>query len=408
MFGLTLQQPTDILTVNGRLLALALIAAATYAYAYSDLVVRRVGVYIHLAVVCFLWAEISLLNLWPDRPPEAFLVVLALTGLLANVALTALLPPTSALRRTGPALALCLCIVPLLLGLMLHFWAVAPFVEHYQPGWWYVTAMALTAIACRVGAYLHRADRPWLVWTYLFGTAGALLLGAAGLLMTLNPGMEWRYQAPILMLIPLAYLTAARLYRGRSLETPVVWAAHVGTVVLLVSCLGAAFQGFVLQHDPSLNLLLAVFFAEAALFYLLAAVWRDREFAVYACAATAAASVWQLLMYAGVVADEYYIGAFAVLGLLLLVAYRFAALEKAPAAGLGRAAFQSGNALLSLAAVSGRCWPWPTWRGGRRSSSAFSSRCRPCWWPRPWPQSAWSGSRAGGAGICWPPSPTAA
>ncbi len=58
-------------------------------------------------------------------------------------------------------------------------------------------------------------------------------------------------------------------------------------------------------------------------------------------------------LFADVRADEYYVGAFAVLGLLLLVAYRFAALEKTPTAGLGRAAFQAGNALLSLAAVAG-------------------------------------------------------
>src|ERR1019366_5487060 len=79
--GLKLEQPSEILLPSGRLLALALIAAATYAYVYSDLVVRRVGVYIHLAVLCFLWAEVSLLNLWPDRPPEAILIMLALTGL---------------------------------------------------------------------------------------------------------------------------------------------------------------------------------------------------------------------------------------------------------------------------------------------------------------------------------------
>ncbi len=122
--GLKLEQPSGVLEASGRLLALGLIAAATYAYAYSDLVVRRVGVYIHLAVVCFLWAELSLLR-WMDGPPEAFLIALALTGLLANFALTALLPPTSTLRRTGPALALGLCGLPLLIGLMMHFEAVA-------------------------------------------------------------------------------------------------------------------------------------------------------------------------------------------------------------------------------------------------------------------------------------------
>ena len=360
MRALGFQQQTEIVKdFAGRLLALGLVAAGTYAYVYSDLVVRKVGVYIHLAVVGFLWAEVLLLNLiaYPDRPPlEALIAALAVTGLAANLAMTALAAPGSALRRTGPALALVPVRGAAAAGRRLAFPGGRP-----APG----RPVALhadlvvrrlagaTAVACRVGAYLRREDGPWMAWTYLFGTAAALLLGAAGLLLTLDPSMEWHYQAPLLMLIPLAYLAASRLYRGRPLETPVVWAAHAGTVVMLVSCLGTAFQGFVLQHGTTLNLLLAAFFAEAALFYLLAAIWRDREFAVYACAATAAAAVWQLLLYAGVQADEYYVGAFAVLGLLLLAAYRFAALEKAPAPGLGRAAFQSGNALLSLAAVAG-------------------------------------------------------
>ena len=161
-----------------------------------------------------------------------------------------------------------------------------------------------------------------------------MLLGAAGLLLTLKPDMPWDKQAPLLMLIPLAYLIASRLYRGRPTETAVVWAAHAGTVVLLLSCLGTAFQGFVMQQGQMLNLLLAAFFAEAALFYLLAAIWRDREFAVYACTAAAAAAVWQVLTFY-MLAPEYYIGAFAALGLLLLLAYRFAALEKGATVGLG-------------------------------------------------------------------------
>src|SRR5205823_5486535 len=152
--------------------------------------------------------------------------------------------------------------------------------------------------ACRVGAILHRAGRPRLATVYLFGSAGAVLLGAAGLLLVLDPTLGWEWQAPVLMLIPLAYLGAARLYRGRPQETAVVWAAHAGTIVMLVSCLGTAFQGFALQQGQTLNLLLAAFFAEAAVFYLLAAVWRDREFAVYACTATAGAAVWQLLKFA--------------------------------------------------------------------------------------------------------------
>jgi hypothetical protein len=164
--------------------------------------------------------------------------------------------------------------------------------------------------------------------------------------------MPWEEQAPLLMIVPLAYLVAARLYRGRPSETPVAWAAHAGTLIMLASSLGTAFQGFVLQEGQTLNLLLAAFFAEAAVFYALAAAWRARAWAVFACTAAAAAAVWQLLKYFSV-ADEYYVGAFAVLGLLLLVGYRFAVPGRGPAVGLGRAAFQSAGALLSLGVVGG-------------------------------------------------------
>ncbi len=144
-------------SLDGRLLALALVAAATYAYVYSDLVVRKVGVYIHLAIGTFLWAEVLVLSLLffalPNLPTvEVVIIALAATGLLANIALTRIVPPGSYLRRTGPPLALTLSLLPLLLGLMLHLRAVA-FVDiyqwHYTLGWWYVAAMAVTAVASR-------------------------------------------------------------------------------------------------------------------------------------------------------------------------------------------------------------------------------------------------------------------
>ena len=69
-------------------------------------------------------------SIWPSsngptcRPSKPTSSRVALTGLIANFALTALLPPQSALGSSGPALALALCIVPLLLGVALYFWAV--------------------------------------------------------------------------------------------------------------------------------------------------------------------------------------------------------------------------------------------------------------------------------------------
>jgi hypothetical protein len=153
-------------------------------------------------------------------------------------------------------------------------------------------------------------------------------------------------------LIPLLYLGAARLYRGHASERPVLWVAHAGLAVMLVTSIGAAFRGFVLHADETLNLQLSLFFAEAAVFYGLEAFWRRHAYSVYATTAAASAAVWQLLKYCNV-AEEYYILTFAVVGLALLVVYRFAVLEKTGVGGMAGAASQCGNALVSLAFVAG-------------------------------------------------------
>ena len=75
-----------------------------------------------------------------------------------------------------------------------------------------------------------------------------------------------------------------------------------------------------------LNLLLAAFFAEAALFYALAAAFRRQGFNVYLGTAMACGAVWQLLLYWHV-GPEYYTLTFALVGLALLVCYRLAVLE---------------------------------------------------------------------------------
>ncbi len=111
--------------VWGQILALGIVAAASYTYLFSDLGVRKIGVYIHLGAITFLWAEVLLLNLaftqWPnlsmpDRV-EVVIVALAATGLLANVVSTRVGAAAALLRRTGPPAALTMSILPLLLGL---------------------------------------------------------------------------------------------------------------------------------------------------------------------------------------------------------------------------------------------------------------------------------------------------
>ncbi len=179
-----------------------------------------------------------------------------------------------------------------------------------------------------------------------------MLVGAAGLLSILGV-KTWDELAPILMVIPILYILTARLFRGHTLENPLVWAAQTATAVILVSVLAASVH-LTPEHvfEPTtgmrLNLSLAIVFAEAALFYALAAAFCKQGINVYLCAAAASGAVWQLLQY-WQVGPEYYTLTFAIVGLILLIGYRLAMWEWA---GLAEPAFQCANALLSLSFVA--------------------------------------------------------
>ena len=362
----------------GQFLALALVLAGSYAYFYSDIVVRRAGLYVYLAVFTLLWAEMLVIELIEARvPAETAIIALALTALAANLLQPKLLrwqePPAPgdqreglaatalSLVRAGQPLGLFLSTVPVLLGVVLHLRATykplnelwhLPSGELYTVTWTYVVAMLVTAISCRVGAHLYRHSVVWLTSVYFFGTAAATLTGLAGLLSVLGV-KTWDEMAPLVMIVPILYMIAARLYRGHTQETPLVWVAHTATGVMIAAVLAAAWNltpehVFEPRTGESLNLLLAAFFAEAALFYTLAAAFRKQGLNVYLGTAMACGAVWQLLSYWHVDA-EYYTLTFAILGLALLVGYRLAMLEWT---GLVDAAFQCANALMSLSFVA--------------------------------------------------------
>jgi hypothetical protein len=362
----------------GQILALGLVLAGIYAYLYSDLVVRRVGIYIYLAVCALLWAEVLLVELLAVKvTTEAAIIALAVTALAVNLIApfagrwqqrqqvgeggNSLESSIGPLVRAGQPLGLLLSSLPLLLGVTLYLRATYkamniawphPGGELYAIGWLFVGAMLLTAVACYVGAHLYRHGIPWLSTTYLFGAAAAMLLGAAGLLTVL--GLKtWAELAPVVMAIPILYLLAAILFRGHAQEKPLVWAAQSATAVIVVSALAASFH-LAPEHvfEPAtgmrLNLSMALVLAEAALFYALAAGLRKQGINIYLCTAAASGAAWQVLQYWQVGA-EYYTLTFAVVGLVLLIGYRLAMWEWA---GLAEPAFQCANALLSLSFVA--------------------------------------------------------
>ncbi|MGA2257572.1 MAG: hypothetical protein ABSG53_23165, partial [Thermoguttaceae bacterium] len=366
--------PAVVAEHSGRILALILVLAAIYAYAYSDLIVRRVGIYIYLAVFALLWAEVLVIQLLPvPMTTEVVIIALALTALAANLFAPAasrwqqspapgagsesLAFSLQPLQRAGVPLGLALSTLPVLLGIALHLRATyvgwpLPDGTQYEVGWWYVAAMLITAIACRIGAHLYRNSIPWLSATYIFGTAAATLVGAAGLLSVCHVN-TWDKMGPVLMVIPILYAIAVRLYRGRPLENPLAWAGQAATAVMLVAVLAAsAHLTPRLMFEPTvgekLNLSLALVSAEAALFYLLMAVFRKRGMNVYLCAATTCLATWQLFQY-WQVTPEYYTLTFALAGFVLLIGYRLALWERA---NLAQPAFQSANALMSLSFVA--------------------------------------------------------
>ena len=211
-------QPEVVTTMYGKWWALLLVLLGTYAYVYSDIVVRRIGVYILIAVFTLLWAEVLLITILADgvHVIEFVILALAITGLLANFTITSLAKGQQTLQRVGTPLALILCAVPVLLGVVLQLQGTMSGSKlHYPLEWPYVFAMAVTAVSCRIGAYLYRHERKDISTTYFFGTAAATLAGAAGLLVVASDGkMPWHEQAPLLMIIPILYLIASRLYRG--------------------------------------------------------------------------------------------------------------------------------------------------------------------------------------------------
>ncbi len=358
-----------------RWLSLVLVLAGTYAYIYSDIVVRKHGAYIHFAAALLLWAEVLVVQLLHLKlGVDAIIAVLAATSLAVNLA-QATLTRDQKLTRAFPVFGLLLALLPVLMGMVEYFrflghravWMDEP------PRWTYVGAMVLTAVASRLGAFIYRNSTRWLPTAYHFATAAATMVASVATLAAF--GLEtWQEHAPIMMLIPIAYLVAAKLYGDRGPSEPLNWVAHAATVVMLISSMSSAFAGFThIVQGQTLNLALAAFFAEAAVFYGLATAFQREPRCVHLATVMTCGALWQLMTYFGFSPDAYLL-TFAGIGLALLIAYRFSVLEQTAAAPLAESAFKAANSLLSLAFVSS------VFRGlARLASDAFGSSHQVQW-----------------------------
>ena len=356
IFRHVMANPPDVSLRENLPWTLLLVLAGTYAYVYSDLVVRKIGAYIYFAAITLLWAEVHILVLTDLAKMEAIVIItLALTALAVNV-FQATFGPKYDFLRAIPPLGLLLSLLPVAYGILLHFRAVNFALQQVWPfeiTWFHVAAMAVTALCCRVGAYLYRHTWRDVSFIYFFATAAATLVFAAGLawMIGLKP---WETEAPFLMVIPILYVIASHFYRDQPEEQPLLWCGHLATVVMLVSSLWAAVMPSVVEHvtGPVYNLLLAAFCLEATLFYALAGVLYRSQASLYMAAVMFCGAVWQLLISLNM-PNEFYPVAFALTGFVLLIIYRVGIFEKLEMPTLDRAVFQASNALTTLGFVAG-------------------------------------------------------
>jgi hypothetical protein len=353
---------------HSSVLAGGLWLAGTYAYLYSDLVVRRIGIYTYIAAFCLLMGEMTLV--WRHLHAEGAIAILALTALAANVVRNSVKNANEKLNRAVPPLALGLSALPVVLGLAVHVRATSELVINWglasSTDWLFVVVMLLVAVSNRISAYLVRHEEPTTSAVYFFFSAGALIVAAAALLRQVGVASGLA-QASLVMLVPLAYLVAARLWMGHTPERPLVWVAHAGTAVILLHVLFASLHTLATVVQPVAgardNLLLGLVFTEAALFYVLAGIFRKRSANIYLASAAACGALWQFMGYWGTIDQHYFTMLYAVLGIALLAAGRAVGLEQvkmygadggdAPAMrGRGLALFQSGNAILFVALLA--------------------------------------------------------
>jgi len=351
---------------------------ATYAYLYSDIAVRQVGTYTYLAAFCFLLAEVTVVGLNLKDHGEALIAILAATALAANLAQTYMAARNERVNRTVPPLAMALSALPILLGVLMHMGATSklePFVGWgIATGWLFVGAMVLVAACNRVSAWLCRHTAPRTSAAYFLGSAAAAIVALVALLRATAESLDvawlklWSGQAPIVMLVPIVYMVASRLWRGHSPERPLAWVAQASTAVILFGVLVASTEAREIQAaltvrvGQAANLAFGLVFAEAAVFYTLAAFFRRRSVNGYFAAAAACGALWQFLHYWSV-RGEYQTMFFAVLGVAFLglcrvlgveqvAVYRPSGSQATAPRGRGLAAFQAGNAILSIALLA--------------------------------------------------------
>lgn len=352
--------------LNSYLLAGGIWLAGAYAYLYSDLIVRKSGIYVWLAGLCFLLAVTTVVGHFEQV--ELMIIALAMISLAVTGLQRAVADEDEPLKKALSPLALIVAFVPIVIGFSLHVQATSSWVApewRYTHHFWLVGAQLIVALTNRLSAYLSRDKQSNNPAAHIFLSAAGLLLAAAALLRGFGM-VEWVQQAPILLLIPIAYLAVSWMWRGQPLEGPLGAIAHTAAAVILLSGFVSSVDlvGNLLAPREGLidNLLLGLLFAEAVVFYSLAAWWRRRSVNVYFAVVAACLSLWQLMGYAKIDA-ALYTPIYAGFGFALLIVARVLGIEEVEVfdsqgrktmqlSGKGETPYLAGNGVLLVASLA--------------------------------------------------------
>ena len=115
---LGIQWAGNLLT-NNHLLAAGVWLAGMYAYLYSDIVVRRIGVYLAFAGICLVMAEVTLLLGFNVRA-EWIIAAMAITSVAINIAHQQWAGVYKNVDRFVPPMGWVLGIIPVVWGTVLH------------------------------------------------------------------------------------------------------------------------------------------------------------------------------------------------------------------------------------------------------------------------------------------------
>lgn len=342
--------------------------AGAYLYLYSDFAVRQIGYYLYGSAICLMMGVVSLAL--PHVAQEGLIAILAMMALGMRSMQTSLSPANESLKRHTIMIALVFSVLPVLMGVVLHFRATSVTFGRlgfgYESGWGLFGCMLLVAVVHRILAHLSRDHEDWQIPTAHFFMTGAGILIASAAFLRQCGWVDWPEQAPLLMLVPIGYVIATRLYRGSHAELPLIYVSQTATAAILLCVFAAATEQGELSFlrpvtQQTSNLLMGIAFVEATIFYVLAGLFHRRSWNGYFAAAAGCCALWQFLGYVGV-SSEWQRVLFSIVGLGLLYAARVKGLESVVRyrrhgdsfqvlRGPGVPIFQCGSAVLTTAIV---------------------------------------------------------